>query len=492
MKQGSVISLMAFGVILLSAVVFTRLAPAALNQEGVEADYDAVVSSGPEAYGVNIWWTDQEADLWAARWAELRPSWVRLFISHAIVEPVNDDNDPDHINWSGFNFDTPLGVSLLGDRTFTYRNWLEALNELPDVHLLIHFSYLAPWLSANPPHPGIPIPAAPYPPNDLAEYREFIEAATRFLVEDIGFPPERIAFEVMNEPDLPCGADPVTPCFWQDWTMNDIRDVVRVTHEVVEEIAPEIMLVGLAECCGTSVVRNLLDNYPEGEHLDGLSFHYYTPGNGMNVALDRAAVLAPYNRPIYLNEYGSLRYLSEGVEGALWHSLVLSQLWRAGIAPIQYPISEWPSIGEPYNSMGLFRDWRGGWERKPSYWVHANFFRFLGGGEIIAHTAPPALDVLVSRRTDRSGTQVVFWVVHRGAQPLRQVSFALHGFPASRARVHVYDNLASSTALTTETLEGETLIFTATLPARSSRAFVVSTEPRSFGRRSFLPAILRR
>lgn len=463
----------------LLAVLFMWTTALAPHQDAVSADFAAVVRSGPAAYGTNVWWTDQDADLWTSRWAELGPSWIRIYVSHSLVEPENDDNDPQHINWDGFLFDTPISVPVVMTRTMTYRNWFEALRDQPDLHIMIHFSYLAPWLTDNPPLPAIPVPAAPYPPNDLAEYREFIAATARFLVEEVGFPPERIAFEVMNEPDLGCGVDPAVPCFWQNWTMTDIRDVVSVTYQATEAVAPSIALVGLAECCGTSIVRNLLDNYPEGDYLDGLTYHYYTAGYDFSGALSRAAELAPYGLPLYLNEYGSFSYRSDGVSGALWHSLALPALWRTGIAPLQYPISEWPLLDDPYNSMGLFEDWTGGWTRKPSYWVYTNFFRFFGEGEIIAHTASAELDVLVSRRVLTDAAQVTFWAVNRESSPVPDVVFTLHNFPESQATLRIYDNLSGPAPLLTETLQGAPLVFTTTLPALSSRAFILSSEPAS-------------
>lgn len=477
MKHWGATILLALSVTALTGLLFLWTIPAAPQQHDVVADFDVVVSAGPAAYGTNVWWFDQDAALWTSRWAELKPSWVRLYVSHPIVEPENDDADPHHINWDGFHFDAPISVPVVMTRTMTYRDWFDALRDQPDVHVLIYFIYLAPWLTDNPSLPAIPFPAAPYPPNDVAEYREFIEATARFLVEQVGFPPERIAFEVMNEPDLVCGADPVVPCFWQNWTMNDIRDVVSVTYQATEEVAPAIALVGLAECHGTAIVRDLLDNDQEGAYLDGLSYHYYAPGDSLGVALNRASELAPYGLPVYLDEYGSLQHRSEGVDGALWHSLALPVLWRAGIAPIQYSISEWPLLGEPYNSMGLFEDWRGGWTRKPSYWVHANFFRFVGGGEIISHTmTPDNLDVLVSRRVISDVAQAVFWTVNRETSPLPDIAFTLHNFPASQATLQVYDNLTGSTPLVTETLYGDALVFTTTLPALSSRTFVLSSD----------------
>lgn len=113
----------------------------------------------------------------------------------------------------------------------------------------------------------------------------------------------------------------------------------------------------------------------------------------------------------------------------------------------------------------------------PAYWVHANFFRFVGGGEIISHTTTPDdLNVLVSRRVITDEAQVVFWTVNREASPLSDIAFTLYNFPASQATLHVYDNLTASMPLVTETLHGDLLVFTTTLPALSSRAFVLSSD----------------
>ncbi len=464
--------------LLLPLLLAVRAAPHAPDGHDLAADFAVLVSTAPPAHGTNVWWTDQDAAIWTARWAELGPSHARLFVSHSLVEPVNDDADPNVVNWDGFQFATPISASQGLTRTLTYHDWFEALRDQPGLDVLIHFSYLAPWLTDNNPHSldQIPIPAAPYPPNDLAEYGEFVEATLRYMVETVGFPPGRISIEAMNEPDLDCGVDPVTPCFWQNWTMADVADVVRVTHEAIQAVDADVTLVGLAECCGTSVTRDLLDNYSEGDYLEGLSYHYYASGYDLDVALNRAAALAPYGLPIYLDEYGSRSYLSQGVDGALWHSWALATLWEAGVAPLQYPSSEWVFLGQPYNSMGLFADWRGDWERKPSYWVYANFFRTVGGGDVISHTAPSGVDLLATRRVATAGAQATLWVVNRGVAALADQSFALYNFPRQEATLRIYDNLLGAEPVSTATVSGSPLVLTATLPARSSRAFVLSAE----------------
>jgi hypothetical protein len=377
----------------------------------------------------------------------------------------------------------------------TYSAWFEALRDLPEVEVLLYFPYLAPWLSDNDPLAGFPIPAAPHPPNDLVEYREFLVATLRYLVKSVGLPPERIIVEVMNEPDLRCGADPVTACFWDNWTMADIADVVQATYDAVQSVDADIELVGLAECCGTAVVRKLLDQYSQGQYLDGLSYHYYS-GSGYNLdpALRRAAELAPYRRPLYLDEYGSRQFLSEGRQGALWHSWALVTLWEAGIAPLQYPISEFPLIGDPYSSMGLSENWSGDWLRKPSHWVYANFFRHMDGGDVLAHVAPANLDVMITRRVSADEAQVAFWVVNRGNTSLPDQSFAVSNFPEQKAILLAYDNLASPTPASSMAIAGSPLIFTATLPARSSYTFVLrgGTVPGDLDRVVLSPQVATR
>lgn len=483
-KLGTISSL---GLLLALVTVVSRTMPkgpprhAQAQAEIIVVDYSSVVSQAPSGYGTNIWWTDEDADIWTARFAELSPSIVRLSLSHLIVEPVNDDGDPDHINWEGFLFDTSQPVPGAADRTFTIRDALEALRD-QGFAVLIHFAYLSPWLSANSDQT--------YPPADLDEYAEFMTATLRYLVETLDYPPDRVLIEAMNEPDLGCGADPAVACFWYNWDMDDIADVVRVTHQAIEAVDPAIRLVGLAECCGTTHVRDLLDNYTEGAYLDGLSYHYYSPsGYNLNTALNRATALASYGLPIYLDEYGSFQYLSEGTDGGLWHSWALEVLWKAGLVPVQFSISENPYSSDPYYSMGLFRNWNEDWERKPSYWVYANFFHLVGSGEVISHTAPSGVDVLAVRQNRVCETSVILWVVYREDEPLVDYSFAVYNFPSQEAILSVYDNLVGSTPVLTTTVRGSPLVFTTTLPARSSQTFAIGADKACFD--VYLPIILR-
>ena len=52
---------------------FDDLTLAAQTDYDFVADFEAIVAPPPPAYGTNLWWTDDEAELWASRWTELGP-----------------------------------------------------------------------------------------------------------------------------------------------------------------------------------------------------------------------------------------------------------------------------------------------------------------------------------------------------------------------------------------------------------------------------------
>jgi hypothetical protein len=457
----------------------------------IVVDYATVVSQAPPAYGTNVWWTDQDADTWIERWEELGLSMARVVIPHALIEPANDNDAPTVTDLDGFLLETPIGLPGEITRTITYRAWFEALRDQPSMEVMLSVTYLAPWLTDNAAHPDLAFSAAPYPPNDMAEYKEFVETVLRYLIVDLEFPAERLLFEATNEPDLGCGQDPAVPCFWQNRAMQDVADVVRVTHEAVEEVDAGIRVLGLAECCGTGVVRGLLEYYSEGSYLEGLSYHYYSPsGYNLEEVLNREATLASYGLPIYLDEYGSFQYLSEGVDGALWHSWALPVLWAAGLAPLQFSISEGPLDLEPYNSMGLMEDWTGDWEFKPAFWVYANFFHHMGHADVVSNTAPANLDVMAGRKIVEGEVWLTIWITNRENLNRNEMSVQVHGFPTATATLSVYDNLRGVDALETLSLSGSPLTFTVDIPARSSWSLVLNEQ--WLIEKIYLPAILKR
>jgi hypothetical protein len=434
----------------------------------VIVDYAEILDPGPQEYGSNGWWTDEDANLWRARYAELAPRVVRIPLMQSFVEPVNDNSDPAQVNWAGFHLDEPL---LWFGRTITYRRCFEALRDA-DVTLMIHLPYLAGWLSAN----GDAGPYSTYPPADLAEYWEYVQATLTYLVDTLDYPPQRIILEPVNEPDLACGQDPAVSCFWANWEMADLVAVVQAAHDAAQAVDPAIRVVGLSECCGTELTQALLEDYGGDDLLDGLTYHCYVHSFEFSAGLDRGRPLLAYGKPVYINEYGNTEYWSDSEEGALWHSYVLPLLWQEGVNLIQFSMAEFPGMHQGYDRLGLFHDRSAGWQPKPAYWVYVNFYNHLGGTDLIAVSAPEGLIVLAGRHETSEGqAELALWVVNLTKTAWDGLHFEVWSFPQSQVELKVVNNLLGKEPVESHWVQGEVLTFDYDIPARSSLCFVITT-----------------
>jgi hypothetical protein len=434
----------------------------------IEVDYQSIISQSPASFGTNGYWSDQDAEMWRTRYAELEPTVVRLPALQGMLEPQNDDTDPDHINRQGFLFDQPF--PWLG-RTVTFRKWLETLRD-QDITIMIHVPYLAGWLSANEDRDLY----STYPPRDIAEYREYLLALLTFVIDELDYPPERVILEPINEPDLDCGQDPNVPCFWENWQMDDLVKVMRTANEVAMEVDPDIHIVGVAECCGTALVETLMNDYDGQSLLDGLTYHHYVSGENFRDGLIKGQRLAAYGKPVYINEYGNTQVWSNGTPGALWHAATLPQIWAAGINPIQFPISEFPGTHEGYNQLGLFYDWRDDWEIKSTYWVYTNFYNYFGDTELVSIQEIEPLVLLAGRKLSEDGNPLlVIWVTNPTSKPQDTLRLEIDNFPVNKALAQVYDNLLGPDPITNIELKGPSILIDLQLPAASSYSIVLQT-----------------
>ncbi len=460
---------------LLFAVLLLLSAEQATAAVGV--DYLNVIADPPDATGTNSFATDQDLRLWADRWQESGVEIIRIQLPQFFLEPVNDDADPNTITWSNFQFGTAIPIPPDFTRTITFASLFAAMRDA-GVTIQINPVYLAGWLSSNPvpaPYMGFPGEAfARYPANDLDEYYEYIYAVLYYLVNTVGYPAERIMLDVINEPDLGCGADPAVPCFWDNWTMSDIVAVVQTSDAAIQAVDSRIRMVGVAECCGTSIARDLMDNYNGAQYLSGLTYHRYVSSD-FSSGISRGNTLASYGLPVYCNEYGSLSHYSDGVNGALWHAYALPLMWSNGISPLQFPFAENPYSSDPYNSMGLMFDWTTGWGRKPAYWVYANFNGNFPGKELVAVTPDAGLDALAARSTSAGGgAELSLWISNWSGSSLVNHAFSIDNYPASEAVVSVFDNLSSTSPVATVVASGSPLVFDYTIAASSSYTFAIA------------------
>jgi hypothetical protein len=431
-------------------------------------DYNHSQPAWNGLFGVNGWWSDQDAGLWKSRYQELGIQLVRIPAPQGLFEPENDDGDPNHINAGGFHFNTPIPWA---DRTLTLGQWLSAMNDL-GVTVMIYIPTLAGWLSAN----GDAGLISTYPPNNLAEYGEYVGALLRFAVQEVGLPPERLILEPVNEPDLDCGADPAVPCFWKAWKMQDLVNVLKEAHRQARAVNPAIRVVGPAECC-QPLADQLIANYDGKSYLDGLSYHQYVSGSDFSAGLERGRNLQNHGLPVFLDEYGNTTVWSEGAPGALWHASVLPQIWAAGIQPVEYPVSDFPNIHAGYNRLGLFLDWRGNWSIKPAYYVYQSFYRLIAPGQMLAIGASDP-NLLAASRSRVDTPRLAIWLVNPDMSAINLAIDILH-FPIPYSRLRIIDNLSGTDAEPPRSLAGAPLHIQVEAPPQSSYTLLIEDSSHS-------------
>ena len=407
------------------------------TQANVIVDFDKVITNSPQYHGVNGWWTDQDESLWIERYKELNVNIVRLPVLQFILEPQNDDSDPNHINWEGFGFDKPFE---LADKSLTYQKWFIALKDL-DVTLMLYTPYLANWMSKTPSDNPM---MSPFPPADISEYSEFIRALLTYLVEEINYPPDKLILEPINEADLICGADPAVPCFWQDWSEEELINVLVSTNREAEEVSPEIKIAGLSSCCEPDLMNFILENENTQDILDYFTYHDYEYSEEIFINRDFSNYTLNAERPAFINEYGSTLYWSVGEEGAIWHSVYLTELWQTGLSPIQYHMANWPIMHEGYNELGLFYNWLNNWEIKPSYWVYVNFYAQFKQSLLLEAAFPDNSTGLAGKTDEKNSLSI--WV-NSNQSAVDNFVFQIDNFPSETIQVQVFNNLVSNTPI---------------------------------------------
>ena len=333
---------------------------------GVEPDYDLitvdfadVVGHGPQYYGSNIFWTEEDINLIKDRMDKSNMNIMRLYIFPYYLENPNDNSDPNSINWDGFNFDTEIPWL---EKTVKYSTMFEALKEL-NMYIMVDIPYLSPWLSAND-HVSDDMYST-YPPNNYDEYEELVYAVLYYMVNTIGISPDKIILEPFNEPDLGCGQDPSVHCFWKNHSMDQTANTFLAAYNAAKNVSPNIRVMGMAEWNNGQYVRNFINNYNGLNYLDGITYHKYSNNYDISSLISMGTgFIDDYGLPVFVNEYGSRTWGSDGTNGALWNSYTLTNLLKNSIQPLQFPFFEYPGIGEPYESMGLFYNWNNNWQIK--------------------------------------------------------------------------------------------------------------------------------
>jgi hypothetical protein len=434
-----------------------------MERKTVTVHTGQVLNKSPEIYGLNGWWTDEDAGMWVQRYAELKPMFVRIPILAQIIEPKNDNRDPGRINQDGFAFAKPYPIPSEngGVRHLTYAKWLAALRNL-DLGVIVYMPYLPGWLSSGDDLGVI----STYPPNDLAEYRELVRALLDYLLNDIGFPPEKVIFEPINEPDLRCRPGSTASCFWTHANQQDLLAVMRAASEEAHTANPAIRIAGLSICCNVGMLEEFLSRTADQPILDLLTYHAYISSNQFDQLTEIGQKISSQNLPVLIDEYGSTVYWSNGQEGALWHSIALTRLWPSGIWPVEFVMSEMPQMHSGFNELGLFTDWTEGWQPKPSYWIYANFYSMFPGRELLALDVSG--DVWALAGIKQPEGSIAIWLTHTDPQANLQVT--LDGWDGD-AKITILDNLTDGQVIEERLVtasDGNKLVFEWLVPTYCS------------------------
>lgn len=441
----------------------------------ITVDYADVIGRGPKYYGVEYSWIDQDQDLFLDRYCRLYGNIVRVQISQELFEPINDNNDP---NYSEIDFSVTIPIDNQMGKTMTYESMFKSLaDRFPGMHFQINIWLCARWNATNP-NGYLDIGGA-FPPKDYAEHREFIRELARWLVHNCGISPDHLSFTFINEPNL--------KGFFVG-SRNDLARMAEETRMALDQVSPIIQMGGLDEVHGTSWTDQFYSRR-SGKCCDIWTFHVYERGlAAMWKALNKRTKYLSQYGPVWVTEFADTANGSPDAkmnfstrEAALGFAELLGRLWTSGVdGIIHFRLSDtFADFFGGWVGHGLFADWRGNhsngraYEPFPVYWVFANMYRELGGGEIIKTTSPRGLTVVGTRKAKGDEIQLTVWVTN-STNRRYVVKIKMINLPIKTARVQVFDNLLGDRPFETKVLNGEEVTFDVNISQKSSYLFVIT------------------
>jgi len=440
----------------------------------IHVDWQDCQGAGPTYYGVEYGWIDQDTDLFLERYRLLGANTLRVQVDHEYLEMTNDNDDP---NESSIDFDVTFPLDVQNGKTLTYRGMFTALAaEFPDMHFHINVWLAARW-NASDPNGYLGLGGA-FPPLDYAEHREFIRELAGWLVGTCGIAPDHLSFSFVNEPNL--------RAFFVG-TQDDLAQMATETRAALDEVSPQIQMMGLDEVHGTNWTDDFYARRPN-RCCDAWTFHAYKQGvdSLWNALQTRVSHLSHYG-PVWVTEFADVANGSPNAQmdfstrsAAVGFAEVAGRLWSSGVdGIIHFRLSDTyvDQLGG-WAGHGLFADWRGTkshgepYSIYPAFWVFANLYNELGGGQIISTTTTSNLVVVGVRRNDVPQSRMALWVTNPSTTR-DNTTIQLDGFPTSVAQIEILDNLEGSSPIETRIAEGKPLIFDVVIPPQSSYTIIV-------------------
>lgn len=453
-----------------------------VTQENVlRVDWQQIVGRGPTWYGVEYSWVDQDRDLFLERYRLLSPNLLRVQISQEYFEPANDNADP---NLAQFDFDhLTVPLDSQEGKTITFRDMFASLaKEFPDMHFHLNIWLAARWNAANP--EGYLGLGGAFPPLNYAEHAEFVRELARWLVESCGIAPQRLSFSFTNEPNL-------KPFF--TGSQAELVRIAAETRRALDQVSPHIRMDGLDEVHGTALTETFYPLRPAG-CCGRWTFHAYEREvDALWSALQRRLERLSAFGPVWVTEFADTANGSLDAEmdfstheAALGFAVLLGRLWSSGIDGIvHFRLADSYLQGQPLEGWaghGLFADWRGTKSKDgepyglyPAFWVFANFYNEMAGGQVIPTTNPDGLVAAASRHSNRSPACLVLWLTNPGAAAYT-ATLQIVNFPSPQAELLILDNLSGREPIETRLVAGAPLAFQINMPPHSTYTLQLRTK----------------
>jgi O-glycosyl hydrolase len=391
--------------------------------------YQTIRGWGGNTYSwiLNGWngWTDER--VYEIAFGELGTTHLRMVAEFKNWELQNDDNDPEHFNWTYFEsrFQASDNKAKLVQSDFNMMD--KIVNEFED-HLMIGIWDVPNWMVSD---------STKKDQRDLpySMHAEFAESVAAYLLwardqRGINIPQVILA----NEPDG----------FQVEYSPEELRDLIKTVGAkfVREGIETKIVAPDLASPYYDPEIwiSTLLEDSTAASYLGAISYHTYYVSEGPDRWNDEftqiARLASAKGLEVYFTEVGTTPW---NIPNTTWSwAFDCMQMWHNiltyGNASLGY---QWALLGRDHvvNPNGT---------RNPIFYALRQFFQHIPTGAVRIQANSDHRDLLVTAFKDSVQNKAVFVIINRFAEEL--VAFvnvqnlnlnSLEGYRTSAGENHV-------------------------------------------------------